>query len=334
MNEQSFHRVRPVALNEPFVFGASTEKNRPDLNYAVSFDPEAYRHLSRYVQALGWNTLLDGARFLKGSSVLDLGFGHGGNLAHLARELHDIDCVVFGLDKSPDMVQSAQANYPSSEYPNLTFLEGSAETAGDVVGEYQRKSRHNNLRFACIVSNYTLHWVRDPLDPVKFLHREVFKSLNCLQPLEGEQRHFCAHVDAFKELFEAGYETMRRDSRWGEYFDVRPGDYSVDGEWRHPPLVTENGITSDLIAAGYRAKAEVRTDERVFPDIAMLKAWVGAMIRPFMNRIPEDRKSDFVEAWMRTYVELNPWALREDGSALLIDRNILVVAHKERELGA
>ena len=64
--------------------------------------------------------------------------------------------------------------------------------------------------------------------------------------------------------------------------------------------------------------------------------WVGAMIRPFMNRIPTAEKGAFVNAWIDRYLMDNPSATQtnEAGEQIFIlwDRNLLVTAWKVSEL--
>jgi trans-aconitate methyltransferase len=144
--------------------------------------------------------------------------------------------------------------------------------------------------------------------------------------LGGEQRHFCAHRDAFKELFEAGYAVIRENSQWGEHFQIKKGDYVENNEWRHPPLITKDGIEVALRDAGYSGTATLQTDEREFPSVDLLKDWVKTMIRPFMNRIPENHKDAFVGAWIKRYLE--DTKQQSTGPVKLWDRNLLVVAEK------
>jgi len=266
----------------------STEvAEEPSGYYGASFPPELYQQLRAFVQTKGWNALLDGVTFRSGDVVVDLGFGDGGNTAQLARDLreHRVDCLVYGVELSPEMVRKAQESYSRVDNPNLVLIEGAAQEAGGILKPLLAPvgSERPARLITSVISNYTLHWVRDPEDPAKFLLKEMFCSLNPLQPIGGEQRHFCAHRDAFKELFEAGYCVIREDERWQRYFNVGIGDYAEQGEWRHPPLITEDGITEALSAAGYSGTAALHEDAREFPNVDLLKAWVKTMIRPFMN---------------------------------------------------
>jgi hypothetical protein len=171
--------------------------------------------------------------------------------------------MVYGLELSPDMVSQALASYPKKDNPNLVLIEGAAQQAGDILQPLLAPagSEQTARPIRLVISNYTLHWVREPEHSAKFLLKQMFCALNPLQPIGGEQRHFCAHKDAFKELFEAGYRLIREDRRWDSYFQIRAGDHSEQGEWRHPPLITEDGIIEALTAAGYSGTPTLHEDE-------------------------------------------------------------------------
>jgi trans-aconitate methyltransferase len=250
--------------------------------------------------------------------------------------LRQNDGEVFGIEPSEAMVTDARAKYPSEAHPNLTLLHGRAETAGDAIRSYALVLDRSEPRFDIVVSNYTLHWVRDPSDSQTFLHRQMFRSLNKLQPIGGKQHHFCAEQDAFKELFAAGYALIREQARWSGYFTPQAGDHVEGGEWRHPPLISRDSLDGALRSAGYEATIERCEDERVFTSRESLVGWVGAMIRPFMNRIPAEEKCAFVNAWIDRYLTDNPSAIRKNDAGeeifILWDRNLLVTACKVSEL--
>lgn len=317
----------------PPVAGEATASQRPTY-YATSFPPELYERLRVFVQTKGWNTLLDGVTIHRGARIVDLGFGDGGNTHQLATDLRlcGLDCVVFGVEKDPKMVQRAQESFPRSANPNLILINGAAEEVGSVLRDHRDRGELGlaDGPITLVISNYTLHWVRNQLEPTRFLHDQMFRSLNPLQLVGGEQRHFCAHQEAFKELFQAGYDVIRENARWKKFFQIQAGDYVEHDEWRHPPLVSKEGIEKALRGAGYEGEATLHTDAREFPTVALLKAWVATMIRPFMNRIPDCDKHDFVNQWIERYLADTRQPV--DGPVTLWDRNLLVVAKKVRDL--
>ena len=306
-------------------------------NIGTTFDPEAYAALNAYVQKRGWERVLSSVATIPADArILDLGFGHGGNTAELARSVQGNGGVVFGIEASEAMVDTARRNYPAATHPNLKFLNGRAEEAADAVRAYCTLNGTSQPSFDIVLSNYTLHWVRDPSTPSHFLHEDMFRTLNTLQRLGDRQFHFCAERDAFMELFEAGYSLIRESNDWRECFPLQAGDHSAEGEWRHPPLISSAALSKALERSGYDATIEKYEDERRFDSRASLEGWVGAMIRPFMSRIPEGSKESFVNAWVDRYLSSYPWAVQRtqagEDAFILRDRNLLVVASKVSEL--
>jgi trans-aconitate methyltransferase len=306
-------------------------------NSGTTFDPEAYAALNALVQKGGWERVIATVGEIPTNArILDLGCGHGGNAAELARSLRNSGGVVFGIEASEAMVQKAREKYTPQTAPNLTFIHGRAEEAAEAIRELFTPGGSTQPTFDVILSNYTLHWVRDPATPSRFLHEEMFSGLNRLQKIGDRQCHFCAECDAFKELFEAGYALIRGSDEWRGYFAPQSGDHTEDGEWRHPPLISSADLSDALERSGYKGTVERVEEERVFDSRSSLEGWVGAMIRPFMNKIPEQKKGSFVKAWIDHYLASCDWATRRAATGsdvfILRDRNLLVTASKLAEL--
>lgn len=297
----------------------------------ITFDPKRYEALNAQVQGKGWLEILKGCDIPEGQGgssfvVVDLGSGHGANTAALAKAHQDANVRVYGIDFSQEMVRHAQSRFPNDQYPNLRFLAGSAVEADRAFASSFNVSGGFAPAVNTIVSNYTLHWVARQLD-------ETFRACNRLQPIAGEMHHFCGEQGTFAELFKSGYATIRENPRWSNLFLPQEGDHTEQGEWRHSRLISEPEMRAALDQAGYRAwELRICEDKRVFESVDELKAWVGSMIRPFMTRVPEDQKGEFVNDWIARYQRDNPELFGSDGTATLIDRNILVRAVKVRDL--
>jgi len=292
----------------------------------TTFNAEGYKSVQTNLQQKGFALLLEAVTLPKNSLILDLGSGHGGNTANLARRGNESGNRVLGIDISQQMVQLASKEYSSSDYPGLFFTQGSIVGVDAVVTTFFRNREESPQLASLVLSNYVLHWVADRLP-------EVFRGLNRIQPLHGECHHFCGAEGTFRELFEAGYQVIRESDRWKSYFVPRDSDRRENGEWRHPMLVTKTALSEALRCSGYaRTWIEERIDERRFDTVAQLSTWVRESIQPFMSRIPVDSREDFVSAWIEKYRINSPELFSEDGSATLLDRNFLVRATKTREI--
>src|SRR5512135_773248 len=105
----------------------------------AAWNPPEYSRRHAYVFQFGEDVvkLLDPRR---GERILDLGCGAG----QLARVIADAGAHVTGLDKSPEMIAQATANFP-----DLDFRVGDAS---DFTFD---------VHFDAVFSNAALHWVRD-----------------------------------------------------------------------------------------------------------------------------------------------------------------------------
>jgi trans-aconitate methyltransferase len=82
---------------------------------------------------------------LAGETILDIGCGTG----HLARQIADIGAEVVGIDSSAEMIEAAQAAYPSMKWRRADVARLSDEQPA-FAG-----------RFDAVFSNAVLHWVSD-----------------------------------------------------------------------------------------------------------------------------------------------------------------------------
>lgn len=320
-------------MSTPQINGKNSEHETPQPQPAdnrlvpgTTFNAEGYKSVQTNLQQKGFALLLEGVTLPQNSLILDLGSGHGGNTANLARRGNERGNRVLGIDISQEMVQLASKEYSSSDYPRLFFTQGSIVGVDAVVTTFFRDRGESPQLASLVLSNYVLHWVADRLP-------EVFRGLNRIQPLNGECHHFCGAEGTFGELFEAGYQVIRESGRWKSYFDPQDSDRRENGEWRHPMLVTKRALSEALLCSGYvRNWIEERIDKRRFDTVAQMSTWVRESIQPFMSRIPADRREAFVSEWIEKYRNNNPELFSEDGSATLLDRNFLVRATKRREV--
>jgi trans-aconitate methyltransferase len=213
-------------------------------------------------------------------SILDIGCGNGRITASLA-ELVPSGRVV-GVDISPEMVEFARGKYPSAKYPHLSFQLKDASRL-DFYEEFDIA-----VSFAC------LHWIRDHL-PV--LHGVY----NALVP-GGRIIFQCGGKGNAAELLGVTEELIRVKA-WSEFFHdasspycfYEPDEY---GEW--------------LVQAGLRPlQVELIPKDMVQEGRAGLEEFIGATWLPYLERLPDSRRQEFVKQIAQRYIEGHP--LDEDG---------------------
>lgn len=101
-----------------------------------------------------------------------------------------------------------------------------------------------------------------------------------------------------------------------------------DDTTRQTVLVATNGHFAPPAKPTLTERIEALKHD--LPSAHLLRAWVSAMVRPFMSRFEDGSdKEQFVDAWVKRYLrEINQ---RADGPVKLWDRNLLVVSRKTGE---
>ena len=116
----------------------------PEGHYIWNADDYADHSTAQFT----WAREMIGKLNLRGSeSVLDIGCGDGKVTALIASSLPE--GTVTGIDSSASMIALAQKKFPSSTYPNISFVQADASML----------SFTNQFELA--FSNAVLHWIPD-----------------------------------------------------------------------------------------------------------------------------------------------------------------------------
>lgn len=108
----------------------------------MNWNAACYQQQYSYIWENG-ESLLDMLNPQAGDRILDLGCGTG----QLSQQIATKATHVLGLDSDPAMIAQAQANYPSTNFPNLSFQVGDA-------ANFQLLAPVD-----AVFSNAALHWV-------------------------------------------------------------------------------------------------------------------------------------------------------------------------------
>lgn len=254
------------------------------------FNGEAYKRASSHQQE--WGEKLIAELDLNGNeAILDLGCGDGITTEKLAH------CVpegrVVGIDASHGMIESAKQR----EKDNLLFC---------VLNINDMDYRST---FDLIISNATLHWVKD--------HRRLLGNCHRALKLNGMVRFNFAGEGNCQNFFKVIREAMGEKKYCG-YFKT------FEWPWYMPAVTEYKTIADQSDFAEINVWGE--NADRYFPDAEAMSKWIdNPSIVPFLNQIPQENKASFREFVIdRMILE----AGQGDGKCFETFRRINVLAKK------
>jgi trans-aconitate 2-methyltransferase len=217
--------------------------------------------------------------------VVDLGCGPGNSTA-LLRERWP-DATLSGIDNSPEMLERARRDFPSSEW-----------ILGD-AGSYQA-SEPVDLLFA----NAVFHWLPD--------HATLFPSL-----IEQVNKGGVLAVQMPQSFEEPSHRLMREVRA-----RLMPSRTAVTAA----TPVAGAAFYYDLLAPRATAVDIWRTTyEHVMPDAASIVEWVkGTGLRPYLDDLTESERSAYLAAYQAAIELVYP--ARVDGKRLFSFPRLFIVA--------
>jgi trans-aconitate methyltransferase len=207
--------------------------------------------------------------------VLDVGCGDGKVTAEIAHAVPR--GAVTGIDASPHMIEFAQKTFPLKQFPNLEFHVMDA-----------RKIKFDR-EFDLIFSNAALHWVDD--------HQAILRGAASVLKSGGRLVVSCGGKGNAHDVFVVLRPEMRL-KRWRgffrrmrkPYFFYLPADYE---KW--------------LPRFGFKI-----LDVRLAPKDATyagpdgFAAWMRTTWLPYVQRVPENLREEFITAIVNRYVAKHP----------------------------
>jgi len=207
--------------------------------------------------------------------VLDLGCGDGKVTSEIAAQLPRGS--VLGVDSSQEMIALAETLYPSTAFANLRFQVADASTL------------NFDPEFEVVFSNATLHWVLD--------HRPVLKGIaNSLRPNGKVLLQMGGHGNAARVL-EAMNEVCSRPEWRAAFvgFQFPYGFYAPD-EYR-----------AWLIEAGLLpVRVELIPKDMAHADQEAFEGWLRTTWLPYLQRVAEPQRQNFVKQVVSAYLTANP----------------------------
>lgn len=225
----------------------------------------------------GWAREVIARLHLRGNErVLDVGCGDGKVSAELARAVPG--GRVLGVDASSEMIAFARQTFPAAAAPNLEFQICDARKLEPLAGE-----------FDVVFSNAALHWVDD--------HEAVLRGAAARLRTGGRLVVSCGGKGNAHDVFLALRPEMRL-ARWREFFRNLPTPYF---------FYSPADYRKWLPKFGFRPHAVNLTPKDAhFAGSESFAAWIRTTWLPYVQRVPADRREDFIAAATRRYLAKYP----------------------------
>ena len=207
--------------------------------------------------------------------VLDVGCGDGKVTAEIASAVPRGS--VTGIDASPEMIGFAKKTFPPKKISNLKFQVTDA-----------RKIKFKT-KFDVVFSNAALHWVDD--------HEAFLRGVASVLKPGGRLIVSCGGKGNAHDVFLALRPEMRL-KRWCGFFRKMPMPYFffAPGDYEHW-----------LPKHGFKIKTLSLTPKDALYDGADgLTTWLRTTWLPFVQRVPEDVREEFIAAVTQRYLAKHP----------------------------
>lgn len=181
-----------------------------------NWDSEAY-NVGSYMQNYCVNKILAEQTFGDNLHILDLGCGDGKSTANILQ--YAPTAKILGIDRSPQMIASAQAKYSS-----------------DAISFKQQDITHLDFQeeFDFVVSFFCLDWIKDQLS----LQRKIYQALK-------PQGRALFVISTGKDDVAKIVETVAESDKWTPYLKnhIIPAGLHDTQDYRH--YIQQAGFTID-----------------------------------------------------------------------------------------
>jgi trans-aconitate methyltransferase len=208
--------------------------------------------------------------------VLDIGCGDGKVTAEIARALPQ--GFVLGVDASPEMVAFAQTTFPSKKHPQLRFQVCDA-----------RRLNALDSRFDLLFSNAALHWVDD--------HEAILLGAAAVLKSGGRLVISCGGKGNAHDVFLALRPEMRL-KRWRKFFRQMPMPYFFYSPSDYEKWLPKSGFKMQAL--------QLTPKDATYAGADGFATWLRTTWLPFVQRVPEAMREEFIEAVTQRYVAKHP----------------------------
>lgn len=234
---------------------------------------------------------------LNGSEdVLDLGCGDG----KVTAEISNVVCngSVIGIDNSSSMITLATNQYPIDKYQNLSFK---VMDARDLLFE---------KCFDVVFSNAVLHWVKNHKPVVEGLFKSLRLGGKILLQMGGK---------GGVSLYISVLDEILLFPEWQSFFKDFEFPYGFLGVEEYEVMLLESGFQINRI--------ELIPKDMTHAGKEMFKGWIRTTWMPYIERVPEEKREQFIEVISTKYIEKVP--LEKEGNVHVAMVMIEVEAEKK-----
>lgn len=244
------------------------------------WDAEDYHKSSAEQQK--WAKELLSKLSLKGDeSILDIGCGDGKITAEIANLLpHGL---VVGIDNSEEMINFAKEKFPKEKYPNLTFILLDARNL--INNEFNLLNKLD-----VVFSNAALHWVVDHLPVLEGIKKCLKPSGKILLQMGGKGNA--------SEILEVIDSIKSNEEKWNKYFENFSFPYGFYDAEEYSRLLESVGLSVK--------KIELIPKDMVQIGKEGLAAWIRTTWLPYIQRVPENLRDEFINEIVTNYIETHP----------------------------
>ena len=232
--------------------------------------------------------------------VLDIGCGDGKVTAEIARTVPR--GRVLGVDASAEMIAFAKKTFPPSKISNLKFQICDARKMNDPVpagskskpltpalSPLGRGEGEEGAVFDLVFSNAALHWVDD--------HEAILRGAASVLTPGGRLVISCGGKGNAHDVFLALRPEMRLQ-RWREYFRKMPMPYFFYAPGNYEKWLPKFGFKIHAL--------KLAPKDATYPGAESFATWLRTTWLPFVQRVPESLREDFIVAVTRRYVAKHP----------------------------
>lgn len=207
--------------------------------------------------------------------ILDIGCGDGKVTAEIARSVPR--GAVVGMDASAEMISFARKTFPPRKLANLKF---------QVTDAREIKS---SQKFDVVFSNAALHWVDD--------HEAILRGAASVLKPGGRLVISCGGKGNAHDVFLALRPEMRL-KRWCQYFRKMPLPYFFYAPSDYEKWLPQFGFHINAV--------ELAPKDALYDGAEAFATWLRTTWIPFVQRVPENLREEFIAAVTARYVAKHP----------------------------